>query len=128
MAGLLGVPGGDTAGSDAGFANYLAKAGYAPALERMQRGVVGGRAARGLLNSGSTQRRLLEEGAKIDQGFFNNYFQNLNTLNSQGLNAGQLIGGAGNVSSSQGGRDMSDAAILGNVVSGGKKLISSIFS
>ena len=95
MAGLLGVPGGDTAGADAGFASYLSKAGYAPALERLQAGVTQGAAAKGLLNSGSTQKALVRYGAGLDQQFYNNYFQNLNTLNQRGLDAGQTIGGAG---------------------------------
>jgi hypothetical protein len=94
MAGLLGVGGGGT--PEDSFEKYKSMAGYAPALEALQKGVTQGAAAKGLLNSGSTQKALVRYGAGLDQQMFNNYFQSLNALNSQGLNAGQLIGGAGN--------------------------------
>ena len=98
MAGLLGVPGGDTAGADAGFQSYLDKAGYAPALQRLQSGITQGAASKGLLNSGSTQKALVKYGSDLNQQYYNNYFQNLNTLNQRGLDAGQTIGSAGSTS------------------------------
>lgn len=102
QAGLLGVPGGDAAGSGAGFKNFLSMAGYAPALQRLQAGITQGAAARGLLNSGSTQKALVRYGSDLDQQYFQNYFNDLNTLNSQGLEAGKTISGAGQTSSSSG--------------------------
>lgn len=114
MAGLLGVPGGDAAGADAGFKSYLSKAGYAPALQELQSGITQGAASRGLLNSGSTQKALVKYGAGLDQQFFNNYFQNLNTTNQAGLNAGQIIGNAGSTSSSTGAQQ----GLLGQIGNG----------
>jgi hypothetical protein len=114
MSGLLGVPGGDTAGSDAGFQKYKDQAGYAPALADMQSGVTQGAAAKGLLNSGATSKALLKGGANLNNGFFQNYFQNLSGLSGQGLQAGGLVGNAGQTSSSNGG----GPSTFGNIMSG----------
>lgn len=101
LAGLLGVPGGDSAGADSAFANYKEKAGFAPALAELQKGVTGGAAAQGLLNSGSTQKALLRTGANLDQGMFGNFLQSLAGLSGIGLQGGSTIAGAGNVQNSQ---------------------------
>ncbi len=99
MSQLLGVGSGTP---EAGFERYKAMAGYAPALQQLQSGITQGAASRGLLNSGSTQKALVKYGAGLDQQMFNNYFQNLNDVNKSGLSAGNLISGAGNVSSGTG--------------------------
>ncbi len=118
LSDLLGVSGGDP---EAGWAGYKEKAGFAPALEAMQRGVVGGAASRGLLNSGSTSRRLLQEGAKIDQGFYNNYLSQLAGLSGIGLESGNLIAKAGQQST---GEQESTASGIGK----GIKTVASIAS
>lgn len=79
-----------------GYQGYLDRAGYKPALQEMQRGVTGNQAAAGMLNSGSTSRRLLTEGAKINHQFHNNYLAQLAGLAGIGMQGGQLISGAGN--------------------------------
>lgn len=91
IAGLLGIPGGDSTGAQAAFSGYKDMAGYAPALRDMQKGIVGGAAARGLLNSGSTQRGLLKAGADLDQQTFGNFLQYLQGLSSMGMQGAGLI-------------------------------------
>jgi hypothetical protein len=86
---------GDTTGASAGYQNYLQQAGYAPAMREMTRGTIGTQAAGGLLNSGSTQRALQSRGAEINQGFYNNYLQQLTGLSGLGLQAGGLVTNAG---------------------------------
>ena len=121
IADLLGVNG--SANGDDAFAAYKEKAGYAPALEAMQRGVVGGAAAKGLLNSGSTQKALVKYGSELDQQTFGNFLQQLAGLSGIGLQGGQLISNAGQCSTSTGGSPSTAGAIAGTI--GG---IASIFS
>lgn len=121
LAGLLGVPGGDAAGANAGFEGYKDQAGYAPALAELQKGVTGGAAAQGLLNSGSTQKALLKTGANLDQSMFGNYLQSLAGLSGLGLQAGSTVAGAGGVQNTE--QKSTGANILSAV--GG---IASIFS
>jgi hypothetical protein len=123
MSGLLGVPGGDASGANAGFEGYKRMAGYAPALSELQRGVVGGAAAKGLLNSGASKRALLKVGANLDNSMFQNYFQNLAGLGGMGLQAGGLVTNAGQTSSSQGGGP-STAGAIGSAIGG----IAGLFS
>lgn len=94
---LLGV-GGDP---DEAWSQYKEKAGYAPALSALQQGVTNGGAAAGLLNSGSTQKALLKQGANLDSSMFNNFLQSLAGVSGLGLQAGNLVSNAGNVQNSQ---------------------------
>ena len=121
LGGALGVPGGDTAGADAGFKQYSDNAGFGNVLQRLTQGITGGQAARGLLRSGSTGTRMLEEGTALNQQYYNNYLQNLLGLGNLGLGAGGLITQAG---SGQTTKRKSGAATVGNILSG----IGSIFS
>lgn len=120
LADLLGVNGGS---ADDAFTAYKDRAGFAPALEAMQRGVTQGAAAKGLLNSGSTQKALLREGANVNSTMFNNFMQQLAGLSGIGLQGGQLVSSAGQTSSSQGGGPSTAGAIASTI--GG---IASIFS
>lgn len=86
---------GDTAAADAGYRGYLDKAGYAPVLSDLIRGITGGAAAQGLLRSGSTGQAYLREGTKLNQQMFDNYLQSLGGLSELGTNAGQVLVGAG---------------------------------
>lgn len=114
---------GDTQAAQQGYNSYLKNAGYSNALQQLQKGVVGQGAASGLLNSGATQNRLLTRGAELNQGFFNNYLQNLNGLSGLGLQAGGLIANTGQQSQSKGGGP-STLGSIGSAVGG----IASIFS
>lgn len=121
LAGALGVPGGDTAGADAGFANYSKNAGFENVLSRLTSGITGNQAARGLLRSGSTGQRYLEEGTALNQQYYNNYLQNLLGLGNLGLGAGNLLTSAGQRSI---GERQSTAGAIASTVGG----IASIFS
>lgn len=110
-------------GAQQGYNNYLQMAGYAPAMRQMAQGVTGQGAAAGLLNSGATAKALQTRGAELNQGFFNNYLQQLAGLSGLGLQAGGLVANTGQKSTSTGG----SPSTLGSIAStlGG---IASIFS
>ena len=112
---------GDTTGANTGYNNYLQQAGYAPAMREMTRGVVGTQAAGGMLNSGSTSRALQSRGAEINQGFYNNYLQQLAGLSGLGLQAGGLVTNAGQRNT---GGSSSTVGSIASAVGG----ITSIFS
>lgn len=116
---------GDTAAANGGYQNYLQQAGYAPAMRQLSQGVTGQGAAAGLLNSGTTAKALQSRGAELNQGFFNNYLQNLSGLAGQGLQAGGLIANTGQRSTSSGrGGSPGLLGSIGSAVGG----IASIFS
>lgn len=122
LAQLLGVsPSGG--GAQQGYNNYLQMAGYAPAMRQMAQGVTGQGAASGLLNSGATVKALQTRGAELNQGFFNNYLQQLAGLSGLGLQAGGLVANTGQKSTSTGGSPSTLGSIASTV--GG---IASIFS
>lgn len=110
-------------GAQQGYNNYLQMAGYAPAMRQMAQGVTGQGAASGLLNSGATAKALQTRGAEINQGFFNNYLQQLAGLSGLGLQAGGLVANTGQKSTSTGGSPSTLGSIASTV--GG---IASIFS
>ncbi len=124
LSGLLGVPGGNAEGAQAGFKSYLGNAGFSNALREMQRGVTGNQAAAGMLNSGSTQRRLLQEGSKINQGYYDNYMQHLSGLSKLGLEGGNLVTQAGQTKT---GGSPSTASNIGSAIKTGLS-IASMFS
>ncbi len=113
---------GDTSAAKGGYQNYLQLAGFAPAMRQLSQAVTGQGAAAGLLNSGSTTKALQTRGAELNQGFFNNYLQQLAGLSGLGLQAGGLVTNAGQKSTSTGG----SPSTLGSIAStiGG---IASIF-
>lgn len=113
----------DAGGAQQGFQNYLQMAGFAPAMRQMTQGTVGQGAAAGILNSGSTARALQSRGAEINQGFFNNYLQQLGGVADRGMQAGGLVANTGQRSTSIGGRP-STAGSIASAVGG----IASIFS
>lgn len=112
---------GNTAAAQGGYQNYLQQAGYAPAMREMTRGVTGTQAAGGLLNSGSTAKALQTRGSEINQGFFNNYLQQLTGLSGLGLQAGGIIANAGQKET---GKQASTGGTIASAVGG----IASIFS
>lgn len=110
-------------GAQAGYQNYLQNAGYAPAMRQMSQGVTGQGAAAGILNSGTTAKALQTRGSEINQGYYNNYLQQLSNLSGLGLQAGGLVANAGQQSKSTGGSPSTVGSIASTV--GG---IASIFS
>ena len=115
---------GDTAAAQGGYNNYLQMAGYAPAMRQMSQAVTGQGAASGLLNSGSTAKALQTRGSEINQGYYNNYLQQLMGLSNQGLQAGGLLANSGQKSTGGG---PSTAGSIGSAV-GGLASIASLFS
>lgn len=116
---------GDVGAANAGYDNYLQKAGYAPAMRQLSQQITGQGAASGLLNSGATAKALQTRGAELNQGFYNNYLQQLAGLSGLGLQAGGLVTNAGqkSESTSKGGGPSTFGSIASTV--GG---IASIFS
>jgi hypothetical protein len=110
-------------GAQAGYQNYLQNAGYAPAMRQMAQGVTGQGAAAGILNSGTTAKALQSRGAEINQGYYNNYLQQLSNLSGLGLQAGGLVANTGQQTKSTGGSPSTVGSIASTV--GG---IASIFS
>lgn len=108
-------------GAQAGYNNYLQMAGYAPAMRQLAQGTTGQGAAAGILNSGTIARRLQSRGAELNQGFFNNYLQQLASLSGLGLQAGGLVANAGQRSTGGG---PSTAGSIASTVGG----LASIFS
>lgn len=114
---------GNTAGANAGYDNYLQKAGFAPAMRQLSQSVTGQGAASGILNSGSTAKALQTRGAELNNNFYNNYLQQLAGLSGMGLQAGGLVANAGQQSKSNGGGPSTVGSIASTI--GG---IASIFS
>jgi hypothetical protein len=116
---------GDVGAANAGFQNYLQSAGFAPAMRQLSQNITGQGAASGLLNSGATAKALQSRGTELNQGFYNNYLQQLAGLSGLGLQAGGLVTSAGeyNKSKSTGGGPSTLGSIASTV--GG---IASIFS
>lgn len=112
---------GNVGQAQAGYNNYLQQAGYAPAMRQLSQQVTGQGAASGLLRSGATAGRLQQRGAELNQGFFNNYLQQLAGLSGLGLQAGGLVANAGQRST---GGAPSTVGTVASTVGG----IASIFS
>lgn len=78
-----------------GYDDYRAKTGFNFGLNEGLGGVVESAAARGLLNSGSTQKALVRYGEDYSRTAGAGQYQNaLAQLAGLGLNAGQLVAGA----------------------------------
>lgn len=96
---LLGL-GGDKAGADAGYQNFLNSSGYHNIFDQAMKGVTGSAAAKGLLSSGSTLKALQNRGSDLAQQSFGNYLGNLQGLVGSGQSAAGLIGNAGQYANS----------------------------
>lgn len=119
LASMLGV------GDPNGYNNYLQLAGYAPAMRQLSQNITGQGAAAGILNSGSTAKALQSRGAELNNQFFNNYLQQLAGLSGLGLQAGGLVGNAGQYSKGTGtGGGPSTFGSIASTIGG----IASIFS
>ena len=121
VAAAGGAEGGYNAGD--AYQSYLDRAGFAPAMRELSRNVVGQGAASGLLSSGTTAKRLQSRGAELNNGYFNNFMQQLAGLSGLGLQAGGLVSNTGQKSTSTGGGPSTLGSIASTVGS-----IASIFS
>lgn len=91
---LLGI-GGDPAQAQAAFDNYKNSTGYKFRLGEGMGAITGSNAAKGLLNSGDTLRRLTGYGQDLASAEYNNYLGQLGNLANMGLATGQTIASAG---------------------------------
>jgi hypothetical protein len=88
-------------GGDAtGFNNYKAATGFDGAAEAGSRGITGNAAASGLLRSGSTGKALEAYGTGLQNQYAQSYLGNLFNQANLGLDAGKVISGAGQTSTS----------------------------
>lgn len=87
-------------GAQPAYQNYLAQAGYAPAMTQLAKGITGQGAASGLLRSGATATGLQTQGANLNNQFYTNYLQQLKDLSGLGLQAGGIVANTGQKSSS----------------------------
>lgn len=99
IANLLGLNGGDA--QTEGFDTFRNSSGYDFIKNEGLRTINANNASKGLLNSGSALRDISGYGTELAKSFLDNYLKNLGGLGELGINAGQLIGGAGNRSDSQ---------------------------
>lgn len=90
---LLGLRGGTAA--QEGFDRYKDASGYEFIMDSGQDAISGNAAARGLLNSGATAKALTKFGQNTASQFYNNYLDRLLGLSTQGIQAGGLLGSAG---------------------------------
>jgi hypothetical protein len=91
MDSMRALLGGDSRGFDA----YKAATGFNPMVEEGSRGITGNAAAAGLLRSGSTGQSLQNYGNMMQNQYAENYLRGQQGLANTGLQAGQLIAGAG---------------------------------
>lgn len=96
--GLSSLLGGDALG----LHKFQDATGFGSQLQYGLRGVSSSGAAAGLLNSGSTQKALMNYGNMLENQSSQNYIQNLLGLGNLGLGAAGTIAGAGQTSSSKG--------------------------
>jgi len=120
ISALLGL-GGDTDGQNAAFDNYRKNTGYDFAMDQGSRAITGSAAAKGLLGSGSTAKALTSFGQNLANQNFGSYLDQLFKLGQTGIQAGQVLGGAGQTSTST----SKNKKGLGGLVGGGLSMMAS---
>lgn len=94
ISGLLGL-GGDQAAADKAFQTYQDSTGYQFRLGQGMDAITGSRAARGLLDSGSTLKALNDYGQGMGSAEFSNYLSQLTGQQDIGLNAAYNVASQG---------------------------------
>jgi hypothetical protein len=85
-----------------GFDEFKDNMGYDFQLNEGRSDIMGGAANKGVFQSGATAKALANYQEGLRQSSFGSYLENLFKQSSLGLGLGQLLSGAGNVSSSYG--------------------------
>lgn len=98
MSNLLGLNGGPA--QTQGFDNWRGATGYNFGLNQGMNAITGSAAGKGLLNSGATARALSQFGQDYGATKFGDYMSQLQGMVNPAMQAGGLIGNAGQVSSS----------------------------
>jgi len=93
LAGLL-------SGDASGFNAYKDATGFDQLIQEGSRGITGNAAAGGLLRSGGTGKALANYGNMMQNQYADQYLNRALNLAGLGMNAGQLIAGAGQTSTS----------------------------
>lgn len=99
LANLLGLNGPQA--QNAGFDGFRGSTGYNFGFGEGQRALTGSAASKGILNSGSAAKALTQYGQDYASTKYNDYTSLLSNLLGQGLQAGNVISGAGQVSQQQ---------------------------
>lgn len=102
LADLLNIGGNRSAGAARGYQNFLNSTGYQHQFSQGQEAITTSNAARGLLNSGETLKRLTTFGQGLAAQSFQNYLANVAGVANLGLGAAGTISGAGGFSQSRG--------------------------
>ena len=76
------------------FQNFLNSTGFQSQLQAGSEAITGNQAAAGLLNSGSTRKRLTRFGQDLGQQGFQNFLSNLGGVAERGLGAATATGNA----------------------------------
>jgi hypothetical protein len=97
---LLGL-GGDQEAANKAFQGYQDSTGYQFQRDQGLNAISGQYAGNGLFNSGARGKALMGYGQNLASTTFDKYLTQVNGLASNGLQAGNLISGAGNYSDSQ---------------------------
>lgn len=118
VAGALGLEGG--AGQDAAFQNFLNSTGFRSEVRQGVNAITGNQAARGLLQSGATLKRITTFAQDKAQAGFSNFLSNLQTVATRGANAG--VGQATNITqgftNAAGARRAGDDAFAAGIAGG----------
>jgi hypothetical protein len=101
-AAALGI-GGDPDAASGAYKNFLNSTGYNTVVDEAMRGVTGSAGAKGIRLSGATAKALQDRASGLGQRYFENWLGQLGNVAGRGLQAGGLIGGAGQRSTSTGG-------------------------
>jgi hypothetical protein len=88
-------------GQNENLNNFANSTGMNFVMDQGSRAITGNAAARGLLNSGSTLKALNKFGQGVGSTYLNNYMDNLFKLSNVGLQAGNVMSGAGGWSKGQ---------------------------
>ena len=89
-----------------GFNEYLGNAGFSEAVGQGLDDIDAGAAGAGLLRSGSTAKAYGDYTTGLRKQFFQNYLDNLYKQAGVGLQAGNVLAGAGGVNKSKGSKGL----------------------
>lgn len=114
----LGI-GGNFAGQQQAYENFLNNSGYDYVLDQGMQGVTNSGAGKFLLRSGATAKALQDRSLNIGKTFFENYLDRVAQMSGMGMGAGNLMVNAGQYSKGGGGGG------LGSLIGAGLSAASS---
>lgn len=105
-------------GDTSGFNAFKQATGFDAAAETGSRGITGNAAAGGMLRSGGTSKALQNYGNQMQNQYANSYLDKTLAQANMGYQAGQIIGSAGNTSTSQSKSKGGIGGFLGSALGG----------